>query len=204
MDDLEIMQQVERLAGPYLDAFAPSSSVPESFWAALTANESAGVFDAKRFEPGVYAHLQAVAAGEVKAYGSITLPAITSAEETARAETYHAQILDAAWAAAHQAELAALDDATLRSLATSWGFTQVMGYHSLEWRRPLAEIVVPATHYQTAARLMASFSSVYGLDPTADFEAMARCWNGGHPTAKTWDPNYVPNLLRRMQVWDSL
>lgn len=204
MTDQELMQQVERLAGTHLDIFAPSSSIPENFWAALTANESAGLADARRFEPGVYAHLQAVAAGEVKAYGSITMPEIAAAEETARSETYHAQILDAAWAAAHQAELAALDDATLRSLATSWSFTQVMGYHTLAWGRPIAELVTPATHYPAAARLMARFVHVYSLDPAADFEAMGRCWNGGHPTAQTWDPQYVPNLLRRMAVWDTL
>ena len=204
MTDLELMQQVERLAGGYLDLFAPSSSIPESFWAALTANESAGSAGARRFEPGVYNHLLAVASGKIGHYGSLTEAIIQAVENRARQGLFHLQFLDTTWALDHQDELRKSDDDTLRKLSTSWGFTQVMGYHSIEWGVDVAAIASPDTHLGFAARLMADFVKVNQLDPTLDFEAMARCWNTGRPNGATWDPNYVANLEARMKVWETV
>jgi hypothetical protein len=63
----------------------------------------------------------------------------------------------------------------------------------------------PDTHYGCASQLMAQFCGRFGLDPSKDFEEMARCWNTGQPSGvPTYDPNYVPNLLNRMRIWASL
>jgi len=53
--------------------------VPESFFAALTANESGGKPDAKRFEPKVFANIAAVLVGEQAKYGSLDAAAILGA-----------------------------------------------------------------------------------------------------------------------------
>jgi hypothetical protein len=59
-------------------------------------------------------------------------------------------------------------------------------------------------HLAMALRMLAQFAAEFQLDVTKDFEGMLRCWNGGHPTAETFDPQYVPNGLARMQEWSSL
>src|SRR5690242_6042599 len=58
-------------AGHLIDATKHTSVTPE-FLAALTANESGGDPQARRFEPGVYRHLKDVAAGRLAGYGGVT------------------------------------------------------------------------------------------------------------------------------------
>ena len=177
MGDAELVAQVKRLAGDLVTAAVASSSVPAAFLGALTCNES-GVYlktnltVPPRFEPAVYNHLVDVQQGAQPNYGAVT-PAM----------------------------LVGLDDADVRYRASSWGLTQIMGYHTLVWGVPLSEIWNPQTHYQYTLRLLAGFAKQFNLDVTADFEAMFRCWNGGHPTAPTYDPEYVPNGLNRMALW---
>jgi len=184
--EIDLMQRVKRLAGPYLEPFAASLPNPWrmpsalNFWAALTANES-GVYLVHntvippRFESGHYTHLLSVLDGVVPEWDGITL-----------------------------AMLAGVDDALLRNLASSWGFTQVMAWEMLPHGKAVNDLNSPDTHYQCAAILMNVDIRAFHLDPTADFEKMARCWNGGHPTAATFDPQYVPNLLSRMEIYSGL
>lgn len=177
-----LMLQVQRYAGAALTDLAKKGH-NEAFWAALTANESEGLISAKRFEAGVYKHFNVVKGG---------LHVVDRSPE-GRVYTAAAPV----W-------LAQASDDQVRALSTSWGWTQVMGYHAAEFRQPLDALQHPETHYLLAAELMAGFVHRWALDPLKNFEQMARCWNGGHPTAQTYDPHYVPNLLRRMDVWNAL
>ena len=88
--------------------------------------------------------------------------------------------------------------ARTRDNATSWGLTQIMGEN---YPGPPAMLADPATNLTCSCRLLSQFAEHFGLDLTKDFESLFRCWNGGHPTAETYDPAYVPNGLARMELY---
>lgn len=217
MSDPELMNAVKETCGAALAAFAPSSSVPVEFWAALTANESGAniargepIETIRRREPAVFAHLAMVAAGIKPRFGSLTALDFDQPEDQTlpRPISCHEQPLRHASsllpAADHPQDKASVTVDDLLGWSTSWGWTQLMGYHVLEWKTPLADLVNPEKHYFLAARLMAGFTERFNLDPGKDFEAMARCWNTGRPDGVTFDLHYVQNLLRRIEVWMGL
>ena len=187
----------------HIAEIAQASSVPARFLGALTANESAGALDAARFEPAVYRHLVAVASGEAPAYAGIQSAEIERQIEDRlhpKAE-FHGRYLTPAFAAGQGEQNAALRDEVLRELATSWGFTQIMGYHVLGRGRSVRDLVDPGCHYGLAVELLAEFARDYHLDLGREFEPMFRCWNTGQPHGKTYDPAYVENGVRRMGLY---
>jgi hypothetical protein len=178
--ELAIVTRVRGLVKPVLDVFEPQSSVPESFWGALTINETGqwlihNLDVPARFEAGVYAGFQDVLAGKRISYEGFT-----------------------------QARLQNLGVTYLRALSSSHGLTQVMGYNAVALKHQIAELDDPATHYHIAAELMAEFTEQFGLDPRKDFASMAQCWNGGHPGAHTVPPEYAENLMLRKAIWEAL
>lgn len=179
MGDEALVARVKRLVQPLIDAVAPSTSVPPAFLGALTCNETGAYLIhttvvPSRFEPHIYNELVDVQQGLKPNYGSITT-----------------------------LMLVGLTDDDIKARASSWGLTQIMGYETLAWGVPLSDLINAATHYKYTVRLLAAFAKEFNLDVTQDFEAMFRCWNGGHPTANTFDPQYVPNGLNRMALWDA-
>jgi hypothetical protein len=213
----DLMQAVKKTCGDSIAAAAADSKVPAPFWAALTANESGlnilrgdPIQNIKRREPAVFTHLALVAAGFKSNYGSITASSIDHAEDKslARPASCHAPfasqapVLLSPQSPAASPRSVTVDD--LLRWSTSWGWTQLMGYHALEWGVGVADLWDPAKHYGLAARLMAGFVKQYSLDPERAFEPMARCWNTGRPDGVTFDLQYVPNLLHRIDVWNSL
>jgi len=160
------------------------SSVPPEFLAALIAGESGGNPDAQRFEPRVFRKLCVVRSGLSREYAGITHDFLASTE-----------------------------DMTLRDWATSWGLTQVMGYHVA--RRPggVAILKDPATHLKFALGLLGEFVERFQLNPKLEFEEMFRCWNSGAPyddpqtpriEGRTHDPKYVARGLARMEIYRGL
>ena len=117
-----------------------------------------------------------------------------------KAESYHAEHLTAAFAAASAPVLTALEDGAIRHLATSWGLTQIMGYHMLGRPEPVEKLCDPAFHYRVAARMVEEFAARFHLDPQRDFEALFHCWNTGRPDGKTYDPSYVQKGMRRIEI----
>ncbi len=165
------------------------SSVPAVFLAALTANESSGYADARRFEPAVFAHLEAVARGERRAYGAITRVRL---EQKLKACTGSKTA-----------------DEVLHDLATSWGLTQIMGYHLAGRSEPVSELMNPEFHFHFALELLAGFAREFHLNPAKDFEEMFHCWNTGQPYGPprgpaTYDPHYVENGMRRMEIYSEI
>ena len=148
-----------------LDGFAPLTSAPESFWAALTANESGrylihNLSVPPNFEPKVYHYFEDVLHG-----------------------------IGLSYAGMKQVELEVMADAEIRALASSHGLTQVMGYQAHVQRHPVSDLEDPEKHYPIAAGVMVGFLNHFGLDPQADFAAMATCWNTGNPNGVTTDPS---------------
>lgn len=214
--ELALMTRVFERCHPYLAPACATSLVPPEFLGALTTNESGGSLDAARFEPAVYRHLKAVATGESAAYGHLraqdlaappadapTLAAERAVEDRLhpKAADYHARYLTAPYGANHGAELAAAVDDRLREYATSWGFTQIMGYHVVGRGGDVRALVDPDEHYRFALELLAEFAADFKLDLAREFEEMFRCWNTGQPYGKTFDPAYASKGLKRMQIY---
>lgn len=180
------------------------SSVPPEFLAALTVLESGGDPNLIRFEPGVYRHLQAVANGESPAYSTVAPGAFgTESEERLhpKAVEVHTLHLTADFSARHGEQLAGMDDRALRELASSWGCTQIMGYHMLVRRGAVRDLLDPAFHYHVALQLLAEYAFDYQLDVTCEFEELFRCWNTGRPYSSTADPDYADRGLELMELY---
>jgi hypothetical protein len=196
MTDTELMQSIKEKWGATIAEACSTSSVPAAFLAALVANETGGNSNAQRFEKGVLASLWEVLQGRSPAYGSIQRLSLVGYVTGLAVPPINVP-----------ASLPADAFQRVDALATSWGLTQIMGYHILESGvavKTIQGLQDPPMHLAMALRMLAGFASHFQLDVTKDFEQMFRCWNGGHPTATTFDPNYVPNGLARMQEWASL
>lgn len=185
------------------EACGPAEA-PVEFLGALTANESGGDSTAVRFEPSVYRHLRAVAAGESPRYGGIS--AETLGKELAevlhpKTGEYHERFLNAAFTSGQAGELSRLADEALRELATSWGFVQIMGFHVIGRERAVHDLLEPRFHYHLANQLLAEFAKSYQLDLSREFAELFRCWNTGRPNGRTVDPAYVEKGLRRMKLY---
>jgi hypothetical protein len=188
------------------------SSVPAEFLGALTANESGGDPRAARFEPAVYRHLAAVASGASPRYGGVRsgdLSAELAEMLHPKDDAYHQRFLTAPFGANHQREFAALADEALRELATSWGYTQIMGYHMVGRAGTVRDLLDPQIHFRVALELLAEFAEEYQLNLAHEFEEMFRCWNTGQPYGPphgppTTDPEYVANGLTRMNFYAKL
>jgi hypothetical protein len=193
--DLELMQSIKYKWGTVIATAADNSSVPAAFLAALIANESGGDENAKRLEKGVLAALWEVLLGRKTAYGSISRVSLVGYIAGVSLPTTNVP-----------ANLPADAFQRADALASSWGLTQIMGYHILEGgsTKTIDGLRDPALHMAMCTRMLAQFATHFQLDITKDFSAMLHCWNGGHPTAETADPNYVPNAMRRMDLWTTL
>jgi len=203
----QLMERVFERCHGFILAASQASSVPAEFLGALTANESGGNPHAVRFEPAVYRHLKAVAGGQSPRWGGIRREELaTELGEVLhpKAGQFHAHYLSAPFAARHAAELGSLTDEALRELASSWGFTQIMGFHMVGRPGTVRDLREPNFHFRLATQLLAEFAQDYQLDLTCEYEELFRCWNTGQPYGTTKDPAYVVNGLRRMAIYKRL
>jgi hypothetical protein len=198
---------VERVAdrcGKFIAQACKASSVPPEFLGALAANESGGNPGAMRFEPAVYRHLKALAAGESPRYNGLSAEDLAGELDEVlhpKAVEFHARYLTAPFASRHARALSTLEDEALRELATSWGFTQIMGFHMAGRRGTARDLLDPQIHFRVALDLLVEFAEDYQLDLTREFAELFRCWNTGQPYGHTTDPAYVQNGLWRMELY---
>jgi hypothetical protein len=201
--DQELMSRITSDWGAIIAQACHLSSVPPEFLAALTANESGGDPNATRFELSIYQRLRAVHEGRASQFWNITGNALADEllemalpyDDTPKADP------DAMQVPIFGKLPEDVDDQDLRALATSWGLTQIMGYQMIGRRGTVATLLDPPEHYRIALELLAEFAQHCGLDVTAEFEQMFRCWNTGRPDGKTYDSAYVPNGLARMKLY---
>jgi hypothetical protein len=193
VSEQELMQSIKTAWGAAIADACSTSSIPENFLAALIAGESGGHNDARRFEKNVLLSLWEVLLGRKAAFGSIgraDLVKFTAA--FSNGQTHFSDSLP--------------PDAFQRvdGLATSWGLTQIMGYHVLAANLTLEDLRDPAKHLRFALTMLTGFAHQFQLDVTREFDDLFRCWNTGRPDGATFDPAYVNNGLARMAVWTSL
>jgi hypothetical protein len=195
--DTQLMQSIKEKWSTSILAAAGVSSVPAAFLAALIANESGGDANAKRFEKNVLATLWEVLLGRKANYGSIGRTDVVG------------YIADLPPGAIHAPSVLPADAfQRVDALATSWGLTQIMGYHVLEPDISLGSLENVKSgpgNLLGATRLLAQFAHRYQLDLATDFPPLFACWNTGAPDpAKTFDSHYVSNGLERMKLYAQL
>lgn len=193
MTDQTLMQGIKTRWGALLLAVCASSSCPPALLAALIANESGGDPESKRFEPAVLGSLWNVLMARKPAYGAIgrqdlltylSAGHVLSPPLTGDVGIYAMQSLDA--------------------LATSWGLTQIMGYHAFDLSLAIAMLQTAEGNLRGALKLLTQFATRFSLEYDADAADIFRCWNTGVPDGKTYDPQYVPNGLQRVKLYEEL
>jgi hypothetical protein len=191
----ELMQKIRDQWGTLIGSVSSGSEIPEEFLAALVANESGGNPNAKRFEPQVLVHLWEVLLGRKASFGNITKP------DVLKFITGIAVLPDVAPLTIRADSFQSLD-----GLATSWGLTQIMGYDLLEGQlesgiATFDKLRDPGHHLTLAIILILRDLSEFKLKLPGDASFVFRCWNTGHPSGVTFDPQYVANGLARMEFY---
>ena len=145
--------------------------IPESYLAAVISLETSppGNWNSERFEAHIYQRLLALKR-KGKAFGSIS-----------------------------RKKLLKHSDKELRQFATSYGPTQMMGYHCLQINCSISDLK-SSYHLQWAVAWMELNYGTYAR--RANWEACLRIHNTGRPEGKTYHANYVRDGLRRMNYYE--
>jgi hypothetical protein len=173
-------RQIFTRFGTLIHAACSRSIVPRSFLAGFIGVE-AGVDsngqiipEATRFEPHVYERLRAVRDGLIGSYNKIT-----------------------------RADIAALSDDAIRNLATSWGITQIMGWHTVHnLDCTIADLRDPEKHlHYTVALILLTAERFVTRN---DWPSVLRIWNTGSANGKTYHEDYVDNALLVKQCYEQI
>ncbi len=172
----KLMLSIKTKWDPLITLQCQLSSVPPMFIAALIANESGGNDLCKpRFEPNVYRRFQEVLAGKRVKYNGLGLARLK--------ELWPKQIND---------------------ISTSWGLTQIMGYHALKDGEQPEKLKDPEYALHLTLKLLSQFAESFGLDLRNDFAELFTCWNTGKKNGTTHDPKYVSNGILRMRIYETI
>jgi hypothetical protein len=163
--------------GAAIAAACAKSLVPEAFLAGLISVENSRLDPhASRFEKAVFENLKKLRNPLVfwrRSWNSIT-----------------------------QGDLRGASDEALVNLATSFGWTQIMGWWSIPLRCTVADIRDPEKHLIVAVNLL--HRTAARQLRAAQFGDVLRIWNTGRPDGKTFDPGYPTNALRVMNAYEFL
>jgi hypothetical protein len=188
------MKQIHDKWGTLISAAAHTTTVNENLVAALVAGESNGDPTAKRFEPAVFEHLLEVCLGK---RASFSVPGINrplgAVDLLGYIGMHPGSFVDGLRNAA--------------DLATSFGLTQIMGWHTVELyhEQDLEQLKTdPVLQLQVTIELLVVFANKYDFNLATETEAIFTCWNTGEPDGHTYDPNYVANGLRRMAIYEQI
>jgi len=221
--DTEQMLRIRTRWSAQLRAAVAASTVPEAFLAAIVANESGGVPAADRFEQAIFQRLVNVAAGLQIAFAphGIRRP-LTAPWLLAYASPGELQPAERVAEMGGPPFPPAVPDAParglqwglkrLRELATSYGLTQIMGWHLVEmaglagWTFTVGDLAQPVANLKAAVLLLSYFGQRYQLDLAKEFSELLYCWNTGLPdgSVPTFDPQYIQNGLRHMAAYAAL
>jgi hypothetical protein len=192
MTDQELMAQIKSQMGPTIRAALAGATIPESFAAALVANESSGDPTVSRFEPSVLASLAYVLGGRKPAFGSITRPILS------------ALLMRAGVTGDPIGGVVNL----LLDFSTSWGPTQIMGYQTIGMGVSLEDLKLASLkHFTLCSSILKAFVKEWGLQTVitaGEYTQLFRCWNTGRPDGQTTDLDYVAKGLSRMAIYAAL
>ncbi len=182
-ENLQLAKQIKAKLGLQIDIACDKSHlvVPE-FLAGLISVENSRVSSlATRFEPGVYSQLR-----NLRDFGVI----------------WHKGLPRRNYNGITRAQLKGMSDDALRNLATSYSYTQIMGWHVMT--APLAsysisELRSSERHLRFAVMLLEHDCGQFLK--TKDYPAVLRIWNTGKPKGETHDPFYVANAVSVAQQY---
>jgi hypothetical protein len=176
-----LAQAIAERCGPAIVVASAGSIVRPEWVAGLVGMEDPQLYEwpdkrSTRFEPGVYQHLLDVKSKWrmwKRSWGGITGPMLEG-----------------------------LSDDAIRNLATSWGWTQIMGYYTLTLfeGHTIAELRDPALHFNFAVQMLVSVARPW-LEK-GRFDQTCHIWNHGspykvdargRPIIKTYSPYYMDN-----------
>ena len=189
--NIALMAKIRQQWGALIAAACANSSVPQAFIAALIANESGGDAGISRFEPAIFTQVAELFLGLRASL------AVTGVEHPIGPDD-----LCPNW----RIRMFPSVLADVKALATSWGLTQIMGWHFYALG---VETVCPTVPRQldSTLRLMAAAAPHFEMDLAMPSPSEVRewftWWNSGSPTGKTFDPNYAANGLARMLIYEA-
>lgn len=173
----KLAQRILTKAGPSIAAACKNTLVPTAFLAGLISVENAGLDpDAKRFEPGIFSKLKRVHDGKLSQFNGIK-----------------------------RSDLSGLSEAALRNLATSFGLTQIMGFHVIATFKntiTVDDLRDPAQHLNFGVQFIKKEAGPHLANRA--FDKVLRIHNTGKPNGVTFDPNYVANALGVMREYETL
>lgn len=169
--DDAIMLHIYRRLNSEIVSAVQGTEIPASYLAALISLEShpPGNPDSQRFEPRVYQRLLEMK-NNGRSFGRLPL---------------------------HQIQL--LSDSQLRRLATSYGLTQIMGYHCLDLGCSIEDL---AGQYHLVWSV--AYIRRHYLKPimNKEYEVCFRIHNTGRPEGATYRDDYVEKGLLRMKYYE--
>ena len=152
--------------------------VPAAFLAGLVSVEDAKLDPlAVRYEPAVFEKLRQV----------------------------RDSVLPRSYNGIRRVQIADAPDEALKALATSYGYTQIMGWHVLVAplvQHSVAELRNPVKHLNLAVELLEFNAATYLRKK--DYASVLQIWNTGRPKGKTYDPQYVFHALNVMSAYQAL
>lgn len=204
MTDAQMMAQIRTDFGDYIAGAVEGTPFPPALLGAIVANESSGNPRVTRFEPAIFAELARVATGQKLSYSPAGIRApLLAAQIVSKIAPLHVL------ASGQQPQPVLPFSSSLLMLinySTSWGPTQIMGWHAIEFDFPVSDISNIQTHFERTVQLLTWFYDRYGIEalsPAAAMAALLHCWNTGSPTAPTFDPGYAAKGLARARLYDA-
>ena len=173
-----LARKIQHTLGGRIAQACKGSLVPEAFLAGLISVEDARLdIHASRFEKGVYEKLKA-----------LRNPLVLWKKE---------------WNGIKRSDMKGLSDAALVNLASSFGYTQIMGWHTLhDLRCSVADLRNPELHLMIAVNLLHMVASPQLRGQ--NFPGVLRVWNTGSPTGTTFDSQYCSNGIAVMRAYNAL
>lgn len=200
--EILLMQRIHAELGDYILGAIEGTKFPAPLLAAITANESDGVPTAQRLEPDVLSEFMQMVAGQKLSFAPAGIKAPITVQQMTRVFVSPSFVLTG--------KLSVPSDLlALLHLSTSFGPTQIMGWHAVEFGYDIADLTNLATHFERAVELLEQFDlrysilSAQGFLP-GDVEPFLRCWNTGSPVGKTFDPDYVAIGENRFDVYGAI
>ena len=169
-DDILMLQLYHSMQRQLWEA-SYGTAIPETYLAAVISLESSppGNWESERFEAHIYQRLLALKRGE-RSFGSIS-----------------------------RREILKYSDKEIRQFATSYGPTQMMGYHCLKLNCSISDLKGPY-HLQWAIAWMEKTYASYAR--RGNWEACFRIHNTGRPKGRTYHRDYVRKGLERMRYYE--
>lgn len=102
-----------------------------------------------------------------------------------------------------QSQIKDADDAAIRALATSYSFSQIMGWHCINnLKCSIAELRDENKHFHYTVQLLKIVGGTYMKH--GDLTAVLHIWNTGNANGKTYHGDYVENALKVKRFYDEM